>query len=129
MRTVNVETARPAAPDPAHEQSAPYSKVPFSLFEGDGLHLVYTQLGLSNHARFHLVKRCLLVIMLTWAPLAVLALRQGLVGGGISPTNFFADFAAYAQFLLVMPLFVLAEPIIDSSTREAAEQFLSLRNY
>jgi hypothetical protein len=113
---MNAETALPPAPD---------SKVPFSLFEGDGLHCVYTQLGLSNHARFHLVKRCLLVIMLTWAPLAVLALRQGLVGGGISPTNFFADFAAYAQFLLAMPLFVLAEPIIDSSTRQAAEEFLA----
>jgi hypothetical protein len=63
--------------------------------------------------------------MLTWVPLAVLALRQGLVGGGISPTNFFADFAAYAQFLLAMPLFALAEPIIDSSTRQAAEEFLA----
>jgi len=125
VRTVNAEAARPAAPDPAHDHAASDSKVPFSLFEGDGLHFVYAQLGLSNYARFHLLKRCLLVVMLTWVALAVLALRQGLVGGGISPTNFFADFAAYAQFLLAMPLFVLAEPIIDSSTRQAAEQFLA----
>jgi hypothetical protein len=122
--TVNAE-ACPAAPDPAHDHAPLDSKVPFALFEGDGLHFVYSRLGLSNYARFHLFKRCLLVVMLTWVPLAVLALRQGLVGGGISPTNFFADFAAYAQFLLAMPLFVLAEPIIDLSTRQAAKQFVA----
>jgi hypothetical protein len=95
------------------------------LFEGDTLQFVYAQLGLSNDARFYLVKRCLAAVTLTWVPLAVLALRQGLVGGGISATNFFADFAAYAQFLLAMPLFMLAEAIIESSTREAARQFLT----
>ncbi len=101
------------------------SKVTFSLFEGDGLQVLYARLGLSNDTRFYLLKRCLLAVLLTWVALAILALRQGLVGGGISPTNFFADFAAYAQFLLGMPLFLMAEPIIDSSTRQAAEQFLS----
>jgi hypothetical protein len=125
MRIVNAEAARPAALDPGEESAAADSKVPFSLFEGDGLQFVYAQLGLSNNARFHLFKRCLLVVTITWVALAVLALRQGLVGGGISPTNFFADFAAYAQFLVAMPLFVLAEPIIDSSTRQAAKQFLT----
>src|SRR5450432_3674459 len=94
--------------DPDRDHAAVDFKVPFSLFEGDGLQLVYAQLGLSNNARFHLLKRCLLVILLTWVALAILALRQGLTGGGISPTNFFADFAAYAQFLLAMPLFMLA---------------------
>lgn len=122
---MNVEAPGPAAADPAQRPAAPDSEAPFSLFEGDGLQFVYAQLGLSNNARFHLLKRCLLVVLLTWVALAILALRQGLVGGGISPTNFFADFAAYAQFLLAMPLFILAEPVIDSGTRQAANQFLT----
>jgi hypothetical protein len=43
----------------------------------------------------------------------------------ITPTNFFADFAAYAQFLVALPLFVAAEAVIDRSTREAARQFVA----
>ena len=63
--------------------------------------------------------------MLTWVPVAILALKSGLVGGGMIATNFFADFAAYAQFLVAMPLFMIAEPIVDSSTRDAATQLIS----
>jgi len=74
---VNAEAAGPAALDSGQDPAAADSKVPFSLFEGDGLQFVYTQLGLSNYARFHVVKRCLLAVMLTWVPLAALALRQG----------------------------------------------------
>lgn len=99
--------------------------MPFSLFEDDWLHSVYVQLGLGNHVRFRIVKRCLCVILLTWVPVALLALRQGLYGGGITPTNFFADFAAYAQFLVGLPLFMVAEVIIEASTREAAHQFVT----
>src|SRR5579862_7082011 len=99
--------------------------VPFSLFEGDWLNRVYAALGVGKYSRFSLLKRCALVILLTWVPVAMLAWCQGFVGGGRAATNFFADFAAYAQFLLGMPLFILAEPIIDSSTRRAAQQFVS----
>jgi hypothetical protein len=118
----STEAAHPT--DIAQNTVGADAEVPFSLFEGDGLQIVYTRLGLSNWTRFRLTKRCLLAVMLTWVPVAMLALWRGFVGGGASPTNFFADFAAYAQFLVAMPLFVLAEPIIDSSTREAAQQFL-----
>ncbi|HEY3785224.1 MAG TPA: hypothetical protein VGL55_08100 [Steroidobacteraceae bacterium] len=104
-----------AATDPA----------PFSLFEGDWLNRVYAALGVGKYSRFALLKRCALVILLTWVPVAALAWWQGFGGGGRVATNFFADFAAYAQFLLGMPLFILAEPIIDSSTRRAGQQFVS----
>jgi hypothetical protein len=100
-------------------------EVPFSLFEGDWLHRVYRVLHVSDNARFRLWKRCAIVVLLTWVPVALLAPHGGFVGGGLVATNFFADFAAYAQFLIAMPLFVLADPIIDSSTRSAATQFIS----
>ncbi|HEY6483527.1 MAG TPA: hypothetical protein VIY54_08355 [Steroidobacteraceae bacterium] len=99
--------------------------MPFSLFEGDWLQRAYARLHLSKYARWRLLKRCALVIALTWLPVALLAWRGGYVGGGLTAVNFFADFAAYAQFLLAMPLFVLAEPIIDASTRAAARQFIT----
>ncbi|HEX7417359.1 MAG TPA: hypothetical protein VF315_04820 [Steroidobacteraceae bacterium] len=97
----------------------------FSLFDGDWLHRVYARLHVSNHVRFRILKRCALMVVLTWVPVALLAMRGGLVGGGLTPTNFFADFAAYAQFLIALPLFMAAEPIVDSSTRGAARQLIS----
>jgi hypothetical protein len=97
----------------------------FSLFNDDCLHAVYAHLGLGSHTRHWLWKRCLALVLITWVPVALLAWRQGLVDTAITPTNFFADFAAYAQFLVALPLFVAAEVIIDRSTREAAHQFVA----
>ena len=117
-----------AVPVPPRERSAPDAAAvegtAFSLFAGDALHAVYAELGMGTQARFRLAKRCVFVVLLTWVPVALLAWRQGLVGAVIAPTNFFADFAAYAQFLVALPLFVLGEAIIDASTRDAAQQFL-----
>ena len=72
-----------------------------------------------------MLKRSVIVVLLTWVPVALLALHGGLAGGGLITTNFFADFAAHAQFLIAMPLFMLAEPIVEASTRDAARQFLT----
>ena len=65
------------------------------------------------------------MVLLTWVPVALLALLGGNYGGGVVATNFFADFSAYAQFVIAMPLFMLAEPIIDTSTRSAAREFVA----
>jgi hypothetical protein len=97
---------------------------PFSLFEGDRLRRLYDALGMGPFVRWRLTLRALAFATLTYAPMALLAWLQGLTGMVVSPTNFFADFAAYAQFLLALPLYLFAEPIVDASTREAARQFL-----
>jgi hypothetical protein len=96
---------------------------PFSLFEGDWLRRTWASMGLGTHTPFPIVKRCLVAVLITYVPMAVLAWRQGLYASELTPTNFFADFAAYAQFLVGLPLYIVAEVIIDGSTREAAEQF------
>jgi hypothetical protein len=110
------------AVDGAHDHRA---EVPFSLFDGDCLQAVYANLGLGSHTRHWAWKRCLAIVLVTWVPVALLAWRQGLVDVAITPTNFFADFAAYAQFLIGLPLFIVAEAVVDRSTREAARQFIA----
>jgi hypothetical protein len=101
------------------------SMVPFSLFDGDWLNRVYASVGLSSRARLSIFKRSIAVVVLTWLPVAALALQSGYIGGGMAATNFFADFAAYAQFLVAMPLFMVAEPIVDASTKDVAFQLVS----
>ena len=113
---MTADTGHPLHPDGA---------VTFSLFDGDWLHRIYAILHISNRARFNILKRSLAVMTLTWVPVAVLALASGHAGGGMVATNFFADFAAYAQFLVGMPLFMIAEPIIDECTRSVARQLIS----
>ena len=39
--------------------------------------------------------------------------------------NFFLDFAAYGQLLIGLPIFLIAERVIDAQTREAARYFLT----
>jgi hypothetical protein len=108
------------------QASAPPSgpEAPFSLFDGDLLQRVYVALGMGSHRAFYKTRRCLVGIAVTYVPMAILAWRQGFVDAGVTPTNFFADFAAYAIFLAGLPLFLVSEIVIDASTREAAEEFL-----
>ncbi|HXX86624.1 MAG TPA: hypothetical protein VEN29_21920 [Casimicrobiaceae bacterium] len=117
-------TLLPAVPPPASERSESVVSVPFSLFEGDLLNRIYVQLGLGTHRRFYLLRRSIVMVLLTWVPVAILAWRQHLYELALSPINYFADFAAYVQFLVALPLFIAAERIVDVSTREAAEEFI-----
>lgn len=81
-------------------------------------------MGVGGRRPRDLAARCLILIGLTWVPLAVLALI-GDVGKGPGGENFFKDIAAYMQFILGLPLFVIAERVVSVHTRDAAAQFVS----
>ena len=100
---------------------------PFSLFEGDRLSRLYARLGMARGARFSLLKRCIGVACFTYVPIAALALVDGSYGTGATPTNFFADFAAYIQLLISLPLFMISERIMDWRTRDVASQLVNCR--
>jgi hypothetical protein len=97
---------------------------PFSLFDGDLLNRAFERISLGNRRLRHIAGRCLLVMGVTWAPMAVLALGQQLYSNRIEARNFFADYAAYAQFLIALPLFIVGERIVLRSTSEAAREFV-----
>ncbi len=98
---------------------------PLSLFEGDLVNRIFARLHLGSRRPAHLLGRAAVLMALTWLPTAVMALLSGppYVGLQIDGSNFFADFAAYAQFLVALPLFVLAEAIVGRGTRDAAAEF------
>lgn len=98
--------------------------VPFSLFDGDLVNRAFGALGLGNRRAKHLAGRALLLIAVTWLPMAIFAGADGQASLDVAGDNFFADFAAYAQFLIGLPLFVLAESVVARATRDAAHQFL-----
>lgn len=100
------------------------SCTPFSLFEGDLLNRVFSAVGLHGRKVIHLAGRSVVVIAITWLPMALLAIRTGLVSRDIDARNFFADYAAYAQFLIALPLFIVAERVVARNTLEASRHFL-----
>ena len=97
---------------------------PFSLFDGDWVNRWFAWLGLRSRHAAAIAGRCLFVAGVTWVPMAILAIIQHLYSTTIDARNFFADYAAYAQFLIALPLFVVGERIVSRSTREAAETFV-----
>jgi len=99
--------------------------MPFSLFHGDLLNRVFEAVGLTGRRPFHVALRCMVLVAITWVPMAVLAALQGLASTRVEPRNFFSDYAAYAQFLIAVPLFVVAERIVSLNTREAARDFVA----
>ncbi len=100
------------------------SITPFSLFDGDLLNRVFSRIGLQSRRGVDIAGRCLVAVALTWVPMAILAVLQGLYSTRIDARNFFADYAAYAQCLVALPLFIIGERIVTRSTREAANEFL-----
>lgn len=96
----------------------------FSLFEGDLLNQAFSRIGLKSRRVFHIAGRCLLVIVVTYVPMAALAKLQGLSSYVLDGRNFFADYAAYAQFLIALPLYIIGERIVSRATRDAANDFV-----
>ncbi len=118
-------SGRPHGGAPAEARNPPSASIaPFSLFDGDLVNRGFARLGLHGRRARDIAGRCLFVAAVTWPPMAVLALMQHLYSRTIDARNFFADYAAYAQFLLALPLFVLGEWVVSRSTREAAATFV-----
>lgn len=99
--------------------------VPFSLFEGDLVSRIFVRLGMGTYQVGDLIKRSVLLIGITWVPLALLAILSEVHWVQPSGQNFFWDIAAYGQLLIGLPMFLLAERVLDGHTRDAARCFVT----
>ena len=98
-------------------------QIQFSLFEGDLANRVFSRLHLNGRRARGVLGRILVLVLITYVPMALLAWYEQLGFSRPPAENFFYDIAAYAQFLIGLPLFVVAESIISVHTREAAKRF------
>ena len=95
----------------------PPSTAGFSLVAGGPAHWLQERLGLVGPGSLRLVRRALLSTVLTWGVLLVLSAVQGLAVGNAVKVPFLHDFAAYARFLVAIPLLILAEGLIERRNR------------
>jgi hypothetical protein len=96
----------------------------FSLTRGGPLHWLQVRLGWSGTERERVVRRALLTTLLTWLPLFIFSLIQGLAYGKQVRIPFLLDFAVNVRFLVALPILILAESRIDQKWRTLVLQFL-----
>jgi hypothetical protein len=96
----------------------------FSLTPGGPLHWLQVRLGWSGSERERVVRRAFLAALLTWFPLFIFSLTQGLAFGKQVRIPFLLDFAVNVRFLVALPILILAESRIDQRWRTLVLQFL-----
>jgi len=102
------------------EPSPPSS---FSIAEGGPWYRLQEAVGLLKPSSPNPARRAALSTLLTWFPLFALSAAQGLAVGHTVRVPFLYDFAAYARFLVAIPLLILAEGLIGVRVAAVAAQF------
>ena len=132
MPTISPESPTPL-PDPKpaittadYETQEPATSIAkdFSIVVGGPAYDFLWRLRLVRFSLPNILRRIVVLVTLTWVPLLLLSLKDGLAFGNHVRIPLLFDFATYARFLLALPLFVLAEIVIDPGIRLAVRQFV-----
>jgi hypothetical protein len=99
----------------------------FSIVMGGPLYDFLLRIGLIRSGLPNALRRIITLIALTWLPLLILSAKDGLAVGHQVKIPFLYDFSMYGRFLLALPLFIVAEIVIDPAIRSAVEDFVDSR--
>jgi hypothetical protein len=96
----------------------------FSLVLGGPLFQLLRRTHLADDALLLLRQRILFISLFCWLPLLVLsALENNALGGSVA-VPFLLDVEVHVRFLVVVPLFILAEMVVHQRMRPLLHQFL-----
>src|SRR5215510_6370848 len=80
------------------------------LFSGGPARIIEDALRLlRSRFRLNIRRRAWIAVLISWPPLAVLAVIADLTTGKPSLYSFFTDAGCYARFLIAVPLLIIAE--------------------
>ncbi len=96
----------------------------FSIVVGGPVYDLLLRFRLVRESLPNIMGRIHAVVVLTWAPLLLLSLKDGLAFGHQVRVPFLYDFSMYGRFLLGLPLLLLAEVVIDPAVRQAVGEFV-----
>ena len=96
----------------------------FSLTRGGPLHRILIRLDHHSDERRSVAARSVIVVLVTWLPLFVLSLAQGLAYGSQVKIPFLHDFAVNVRFFVALPILVLAESGINRTLGLVVLHFL-----
>lgn len=96
----------------------------FSITRGGPLHWFLVRLGQAGDGRRLVLRRALAVVLITWLPLLLLSLVQGLAWGRGIKIPFLRDLAISVRLLIAAPILILSESRIDRRWRTLVLEFL-----
>jgi hypothetical protein len=99
----------------------------FSIVVGGPIYDFLLRMGLMHMGLPNILRRIALMVAVTWLPLLVLSIKDGLAFGHQVTIPFLSDFAVYGRFILGLPLLILAEIVIDPAIRQAVAEFVDAR--
>ena len=97
----------------------------FSLVLGGPIYQLLRRAHLSDDALTMVHRRIVAGILITWFPLLLLALWEGVAFGGEIKVPFLLDAETHARFLVAIPLLILAELIVHVRMRTVVGQFIA----
>ncbi len=98
------------------------SKLEFQL--GGPAYRLMQRLGLIRGEGPSLGRRMIGFLLITWVPLLILALSEGLALGPTPRESLLLDFPTYARFFLAVPLLFLSEVIVGPRLQTAGLNFV-----
>ena len=96
----------------------------FSITRGGPLHWLLVRLRHDGDERRRVIRRAVFAVSITWLPLLVLAMLQGLAWGHQIKIPFLRDLAVNVRFLITIPILILAESRIDQRWRALVREFI-----
>src|SRR5512136_2397226 len=95
----------------------------FSLVAGGLAFRLLRRSHLTGDALELLLQRILVISLITWLPLLVLSALEGQALGGRAAVPFLLDWETHVRFLVVLPLFFIAELVNHRGMSSVAKQF------
>lgn len=94
------------------------------LFQGGPFYKLLRRARLIDLDHDETWRAAALSVLITWLPLVVLTLTQGLLMGDAVQVPFLLAIKAHARLLVAIPLLILAEPIVNRRWSMAANHFV-----
>jgi hypothetical protein len=116
--------ACPPAADQGRRDVADAAIQNFSIVLGGPAYDLLLRMGLLRFTLPNVLRRIVLLVALTWLPLLLLSLRDGLAFGHEVRIPLLYDLATYGRLLLCLPLLIVAEIVIDPAIRLSVSQFV-----
>jgi len=96
----------------------------FSIVVGGPVYDFFLRIGLIRRGLPNVRPRILAFVTITWLPLLVLSLKDGLALGDKVKIPLLVDFSTYGRLLFALPLLLIAEVVIDPAIRSAVGEFV-----
>ena len=93
----------------------------FSLGNGGLLYRFFVKIGLSREDRPNYGRRIILMTCISWVPLLVLSILEGVAFGNKVDLPFIRDIGPHARLLLSVPVFIIADAVVNRNLAQVVD--------